>query len=295
MAVPVCARRHTPVADSSLWPWSSACPKGVAGRPLAAIAPCGVRTFLDARRHRDCPICPASVIVREDDTSLPTLAALTTLHPGPAQTGGGASILELTAIACARGTRQLFEDLDAHVGPGGLLRVSGPNGAGKTSLLRTISGLSRPEHGAIRWQGEDIRRLGENYSSQLIYIGHAPASKAELSVHENLAVSLALQGRRPAATQIDAALQAAGLSARRAVPAGLLSQGQRRRLALARLTVQPPAPLWILDEPFTALDATARGWLVGLIQDHLRGDGIVIFTSHDRTGLETLPQQVIEL
>jgi len=238
---------------------------------------------------------PAGTAIARSAPQLALYGKMTTLHSGPAQTGGGALILELTAIACARGTRQLFEGLDACIGPGGLLRVSGPNGAGKTSLLRMISGLSRPEHGTIRWHGEDIRRLGEDYTRQLIYIGHAPASKAELSVRENLAVSLALQGHRPASGDIDAALQAAGLFARREVAAGLLSQGQRRRLALARLTVQPPAALWILDEPFTALDALAREWLGSLIQAHLRAGGIVLFTSHDRTGLEGLPQQVIAL
>ncbi len=206
-----------------------------------------------------------------------------------------AEILELKAIACARGTRRLFQGLDAKVGPGELLRVTGANGAGKTSLLRMISGLSRPEHGVICWRGEDIRHLNEDYAGQLSYIGHVSASKAELSVRENLVVSLTLQGRQPASQDIDSALRAAGLYARQDVAAGLLSQGQRRRLALARLTLRPPTPLWILDEPFNALDAPAREWLSGLIQGHLRTGGIAIFTSHEQTGLEALPQQVIAL
>ncbi len=204
-------------------------------------------------------------------------------------------MLELSDVQCSRGTRRLFDGLNVHVRPGEWLHVQGANGAGKTSLLRMICGLTRPEAGSIRWGGQDILRLKEEYARQLIYIGHAAASKPELSARENLAISLTLQGARATVPAMDAALRAAGLDDRRDLPAHTLSQGQRRRLALARLTVEPTPVLWILDEPFNALDVAARSWLRSLIEKHTQATGIVILTSHDETGLAHRPHQVIAL
>ncbi|TEA78982.1 cytochrome c biogenesis heme-transporting ATPase CcmA [Allopusillimonas ginsengisoli] len=232
-----------------------------------------------------------------NDYTLPATSRLTTLFaPGtirkPAE---DFDIFELSEVRCMRGTKCLFDGLNVQLQPGGLLRIRGANGTGKTSLLRMLCGLSRADAGQIRWSGQDIHRLGEEFSRQIIYIGHAPASKAELSAHENLMIALTLQGASATANAAEEALASAGLLAYRDAPVRFLSQGQRRRLALARLACRPAPTLWILDEPFTALDAAARVWLKEMVECHLSEGGIVILTSHDETGLEQRPHQVIAL
>src|SRR5207244_8522870 len=136
---------------------------------------------------------------------------------------------------------------------GKLLRIAGANGSGKTSLLRILCGLLTPTHGEVRWDGTPIQRLREEYASKLVYIGHAPAVKDDLTTAENLAIACSLAGLRVSGPQIEAALGEYGL------PSGTmlvrkLSQGQRRRSALARLLLSQTVPLWLLDEPFAALD-----------------------------------------
>ncbi len=193
-------------------------------------------------------------------------------------------MLDVTNLECVRGDRPLFRGLSFAVRPGELLHVVGANGSGKTTLLRTLCGLSRPAAGEIRWHNADIRELGDDYRQQLAYVGHLNGIQGELTACENLLVAACLAGATgPADT--DAALAQVGLAAYRDFPAKILSQGQKRRLALARLAVIPK-PLWILDEPFSALDTHSLGTMTALLSGHLATGGMIIITSHQDLAIE---------
>ena len=166
-------------------------------------------------------------------------------------------MLELQALSCSRGGRSLFSGLNLKLEAGQLLRVSGVNGAGKTSLLRLICGLLLPLQGRVLWQGESIAKLRDEFNRQLVYLGHAAALKDELSALENLQTAAVLGGRKVGRIDAMRALTQAGLGGREHVPVRTLSQGQRRRAALARLELCAEVPLWVLDEPFNALDTSA--------------------------------------
>ncbi|NDH52225.1 MAG: cytochrome c biogenesis heme-transporting ATPase CcmA [Betaproteobacteria bacterium] len=201
-------------------------------------------------------------------------------------------MLELRAVACVRGGRTLFTGLDCAVAAGQLLRVQGANGAGKTSLLRMLCGLLPPAQGRILWRGESIADLAEDFGRELVYLGHAAALKDDLNATENLLIACQLGGLAVAPAAARAALQHAGLSGRDRVPARQLSQGQRRRVALARLALAAAAPLWVLDEPFNALDTAAAAWLGGLVTQQLGRGGVVVLTSHQPLALDGLAGQV---
>lgn len=188
-------------------------------------------------------------------------------------------MLDVAALECVRGERTLFSNLEFTLGAGTLLRVTGPNGSGKTSLLRILCGLAQPAQGEVRWQGEAIRVLREEFWRRLVYIGHAHAVKDDLTARENLAISCALGGASVKGTTLDAALVQVGLQACAGLPARHLSQGQRRRIALARLAATD-ASLWILDEPFAALDADAVDCLREMVADHIARGGMAAITSH---------------
>ena len=206
------------------------------------------------------------------------------------------TLLELQDLSCVRGDRQLFSGLGARLAPSQWLRVQGNNGAGKTSLLRMICGLLLPARGAVLWRGEPVARLREEFSRELLYLGHAAALKNDLSAIENLQTAGALGGRTPGPDEAAEALQAAGLGAQLDLPARVLSQGQRRRVALARLALPEPAALWVLDEPFNALDAGACAWLTGLLNRHLKRGGLAVLTSHQSVALDaSLPPLVLAL
>lgn len=198
-------------------------------------------------------------------------------------------MLEVTGLACARGEHQLFAGLSFALSAGELMQVQGENGSGKTTLLRTLCGFIQPLAGDIRWQGQRIRELDEEYHANIIYLGHLNAIKDELNALENLRISSALAGCAVSDSVAIAALRRMGLRGRETFPVKVLSQGQRRRVALARLLVSK-APLWILDEPLAALDVGAVGLMQGLIGEHLNNKGMVIFTTHqalDVSGVET--------
>ena len=192
----------------------------------------------------------------------------------------GTPSLEAVDLHCVRGERKLFGALSFTLRGGELLRVAGANGSGKTSLLRIACGLLEPSSGAVHWGGENIRRLQEEFWRQLVYIGHANAIKDDLTAAENLRIACTLAGLNVQLTQIREALHRLGLAGRENLPARALSQGQRRRAALARLVLARSASLWILDEPFTALDAAATDCVEELIAGHLAQGGAVMYTTH---------------
>lgn len=189
-------------------------------------------------------------------------------------------MLEAAGLQCVRGERTLFNGLDITLRGGELLRIAGANGSGKTSLLRILCGLLAPAEGSVRWQGNDIRRLREAFWSELVYVGHANAIKDDLTAAENLAIACALRGQRTSAGRLRAALERLGVAANEREPTRVLSQGQRRRVALARLALSPQAPLWVLDEPFTALDTDAVGTVRELIAEHVARGAAVAYTTH---------------
>ncbi|MCP1675847.1 heme exporter protein A [Natronocella acetinitrilica] len=200
-------------------------------------------------------------------------------------------VFEADRLACIRGERMLFDGLSFRLEAGHGLLVTGHNGCGKTSLLRILCGLSLPEDGEVRWRGTDIREDRSAYFRDMAYIGHANGVKADLTVAENLRVSLALTTGGPM-DLIDAALDDVGLVGLASEPAGALSAGQCRRLALARLLVSRAA-LWIVDEPFNALDQTGVLQVESLISRHLADGGLVIMTSHQP--LKTLGDSLEQL
>lgn len=188
-------------------------------------------------------------------------------------------MLEISNLACSRGDHLLFSDLSFTLDAGELLQVEGVNGSGKTSLLRTLCGFMMPAAGEIRWRNHNVRELDEAYYAEMIYLGHLNAIKDELNAVENLRINAGLAGCAVEEKQVLAALRRMGLRGRETLPVKVLSQGQRRRVALARLLFSN-APLWILDEPLTALDVSAVGLMQELIGEHLAHKGMVIYTTH---------------
>jgi heme exporter protein A len=189
-------------------------------------------------------------------------------------------MLEARDLEATRGDAVLFRGLSFSLGAGTLLRAAGPNGSGKTSLLRALCGLLLPSAGEVLWNGRNIRALREEYGRHLAYVGHANALKDDLTAEENLSVNCALAGLSVPSSQLRAALQDFGLAGRAALPVRALSQGQRRRAALARLAVSAAASLWILDEPFAALDAAAVEQVQSLVAGHLARGGMAVITTH---------------
>ncbi len=203
-------------------------------------------------------------------------------------------MLEAVNLDCARGERRLFSNLNFSVTPGTLLQLAGPNGSGKTSLLRMLCGLLAPEKGEIRWQGQNIRALGEEYFSAVTYIGHRNGVKEELSSLENLTIAAGLAGRDVSNKEARNILGRMGLEGRENLPARLLSEGQRRRSALARLLTWSTS-LWLLDEVMTSLDEAAVGLIRSLIEDHLSRGGMAIVATHQELNLSSGKFQRLEL
>ena len=192
-------------------------------------------------------------------------------------------MLEANALTCVREERTLFSELSLSVAPGELVQVAGPNGAGKTSLLRLLAGLSRPHEGSVSWQGENIEHCRDSFHQELFYLGHQAGIKHELSAYENLAFFRRMhhQGSNANLWEVLAQVGLAGLEDQYA---GQLSAGQKRRVALARLWLGGPK-LWILDEPFTAIDKHGVKVLERLFLEHTDAGGMVLITTHQDLNL----------
>jgi heme exporter protein A len=187
--------------------------------------------------------------------------------------------LEARDLHCVRGTVTLFRDLSFAVASGEWVALRGANGSGKTTLLRCIAGLTRPEAGEVMWEGEPVARDPARFREALCYGGHLPGIKDDLTADENLEALLALRGLAVDADARRAALARVGLEKRRHLPARRLSAGQRRRIGLARLVLDR-APIWALDEPFTALDDEGQRLFEQLLGDHIARGGMALIATH---------------
>lgn len=193
-------------------------------------------------------------------------------------------MLDVVNLECRRGDRRLFSDLNFSLSRGTLLHVRGRNGSGKTTLLRALCGLLARETGEIRWRGEDISSLGDDYRRDMLYFGHLNGIKSDLNGIENLRVATTLDGDPVVEDDLWDALAQMGLAGFEDLPTKVLSQGQKKRVALARLVLSG-APLWILDEPFSALDLDAVDLLGGLIAEHVAAGGLAVLTTHQEVPL----------
>jgi heme exporter protein A len=193
-------------------------------------------------------------------------------------------MLEAQKLAARRGFATLFSGLSFRVNAGEAVVVSGANGTGKTTLLRIIAGLTTPATGTLKWNGEAVEPLDRDFRRVVAYAGHLPALKDDLTAEENLASLLMLDGEAVTRDTLRSALDDVALSSQRSLPARVLSQGQRRRIGLARLALMP-RPLWILDEPTTALDASGVEHLGRVLAQHLSDGGILVVATHVALGL----------
>jgi len=193
-------------------------------------------------------------------------------------------MLEAQKLAARRGFSTLFTGLSFRVAPGEALVVTGANGTGKTTLLRMLAGLTAPEAGEIRWRGKRVGSFDPQLRAAVAFSGHLPALKDGLTAEENLASLVALEGSPAASDDIAHALDEVALSRQRTLPARVLSQGQCRRIGLARLSLAA-RPLWVLDEPLAALDAAGSALLARLLGRHLANGGLAVIATHAPLGL----------
>jgi heme exporter protein A len=210
---------------------------------------------------------------RSDTAGLPTLAAVD--------------------LACRRGNRRLFSGVNFRIDGAQATWLRGRNGRGKTSLLRLAAGLSVPESGRITWGGVPVREAA--MASRLVYVAHASALKDDLSVTESLRFLARLHGRDDGIAALHAALDRVGMGSRRDALVRTLSQGQRRRATLARLALERQASIWILDEPYDALDSDGIDSVNTLLGEHLTRGGSVLLTSHQAAGATAPPMAVFDL
>lgn len=196
-------------------------------------------------------------------------------------------MLSVQQLACERGRKRLFSDVSFTLAPGQSLQVHGANGAGKTSLLRIVCGLAEAVQGQVCWHGVDIRLDPGAFRAELVYLGHAPGLKDELSAAENLDYQSRIDGCALGPQQIAAALQRVGLGRQQDLPVRRFSQGQKRRTALARLIARP-ARLWVLDEPLAALDQAAQRLVSELVAEHVKAGGMALVTSHQPLGVASM-------
>ena len=193
-------------------------------------------------------------------------------------------MLEVVNLQCTRGDRRLFSGIAFELAPGELLHLHGHNGSGKTTLMRTLCGLVTPTEGEVRWRGRPIARQRDEFNGELLYLGHKNGIKDDLTGVENLLVACRLAGGTITEEEAWQVLERMGLRGHEDLPARVLSQGQQKRVALARLLVSR-AKLWLLDEPFVGLDVAAVALLQGVIRDHVAAGGLVVLTTHQEVEL----------
>jgi heme exporter protein A len=186
--------------------------------------------------------------------------------------------LEVADLACVRGDRLIFEALEFTLAAGDILQLVGSNGSGKTSLLRILCGLAAPAAGNVRWRGLDVHQHPLLWRENLCVMGHLSGVSGSLTARENLAVTLALSANAPRCG-IEAALATVGLTKQLDTPAAHLSAGQRQRIALARLALTT-APVWLLDEPLTALDLDGKEIVAQLLRTHAEHGGLAVLATH---------------
>jgi heme exporter protein A len=174
--------------------------------------------------------------------------------------------------------------------PGELMHVSGPNGTGKTTLLRVVSGLLRPEKGSVAWLGRPIAATAAEYQAALAYASHEPALKSDLTALENLRFAVGLK-RRVTAAELRASLERTGVGSCADLPARVLSAGQRRRVAMARVLAFQAA-LWLLDEPYTNLDGSGSSLLSALLAEHVGRGGVALVVAHHDLNLAVHTRQL---
>ena len=196
-------------------------------------------------------------------------------------------MLSVRDLACTRAGRLIFSGLTFSAQAGQLVQVRGANGSGKSSLLRLLCGLLPPARGEVQWRGQPIAAQGADYSRELAYLGHSDGLRGELTLRENLDFSLHIAGSRPDAAAIRTVLARLHLAGRESDPVRLLSQGQRRRLALARVLLSR-RPLWLLDEPHAGLDADGERVLDACLAEHVQGGGLAVVATHRAGSGETL-------
>lgn len=208
-------------------------------------------------------------------------------------------MLSLHDLTLFRQERLLFSNLNVEMVSGDIVQVKGPNGAGKSSLMRVIAGIVQPTSGKVTFENEservDIQEESELFHQQLLYIGHLPGVKAELTAKENLSLMLSLHGNEQNDKALDSLLDIVGLLGFEDMQAGHLSAGQQRRIALARLWVTPSPALWVLDEPFTAIDVDGVSQLEKQMLTHADNGGCVIFTTHQAHTFENERIKTINL
>ena len=197
-------------------------------------------------------------------------------------------------LTCLRGDRLLFKKIGLELSAGGLMYVLGENGSGKSSLLRLLCGLLSPEDGEVFWSGKSIKNDAENYQSNLTYIGHLNGLKDDLTALENLQFSARLAANVVNDAVVLSALTAIGVARCANLPVGVLSQGQKRRVALARLWLSS-SQLWILDEPFAALDTASVAILAEQLNQHMAKGGMAIITTHQDVDIQAQSIQNLRL
>lgn len=198
-------------------------------------------------------------------------------------------VLQARDLTLLRGDRCLFEGLTATLETGGLLLLEGPNGSGKTSLLKALAGIYEPESGQVLWNGEEIRDSRQVYCDAISWMAHRPSFKADLNLVENLHFETALRKTRP--DMLESVLERLQLATLRKLPFRLLSAGQQRRVSLARLLLADTR-LWLLDEPFTNLDAAGRDLVQKLVSEHLQNGGLCALAAHQAVTIDAPTERV---
>jgi heme exporter protein A len=191
--------------------------------------------------------------------------------------------LRVEKVHVWRGDRHVLKGVSLGLHAGELMHVSGPNGTGKTTLLRVISGLLRPEQGSVAWRGKSIASEPTDYQNALAYASHEPALKSDLTALENLRFMVGLK-RRVTSSELQASLERTGVASCADLPARVLSAGQKRRVAMARVLAFRAA-LWLLDEPFTNLDTSGSVLVSTLLEDHIRQGGLAVVVAHHELNL----------